>query len=156
MWGFLDFNQDIPTMICLHPRLTTMRSMSSESWESNMWIWTFQRIVPHQLAIPSTLNMWTSWGSFLRGKLVRDKSLRSIKFLVAPGSTGAVVLTICFPTSSLTGKHKVLYWQKLQIYMYIHGKCSKKATSRWLLSSKILVRGGNDRNLFFGFFIIYL
>ena len=46
-------------------------------------------------------------GSLFTGKLVRDKRLRSMKFLVAPESTRVVVSTIWVPTSSLTGKRRV-------------------------------------------------
>ena len=37
-----------------------------------------------------------------------DRSPRSIKFPVAPESIRAVVSTVCFPMSNLTGKRRVL------------------------------------------------
>ena len=47
------------------------------------------------------------WGSLFKGKLARDKSPRSIKFLVAPESMRAEVLMVWVPTSSLMGKRRV-------------------------------------------------
>ena len=67
----------------------------------------FQRIVPHRLAVPSMLKAQIGWESFFSGKFARDKSPRSMKFPVAPESMRAVVLTVCCPMSSLTGKWRV-------------------------------------------------
>ena len=107
MWGFLDFSQGIPRIICLHPRLTTIRSRSSEPCGNIMRVWAFQRIVPRWLGVPSTLKALIGWGSLFRGKLARHSSPRSMKFLVAPESTRAVVSTVWVPTSSLIGKRSV-------------------------------------------------
>ena len=108
IWGFLDFNQGILRMISFCPRLTTIRSIFLELCGKTMWVCTFQRIVLHQLAVPSTLKAWIGWGSFLRGKLASDRSPRSMKFPVAPEPPRAVVSTISFPTSHLIGNRKVL------------------------------------------------
>ena len=107
MWGFLDINQGIPRMICFHPRLTTIRSRSSEPCGNTMQVQAFQRIVPRRLGVPSTLKAPTDWESLFKGKLVRDSSPRSMKFPVAPESTRAVVSTVWVPTSSLIGKRRV-------------------------------------------------
>jgi hypothetical protein len=47
-------------------------------------------------------------GSRCRGKFARERSPKSRKFPVALESIRAVVSTICVPTSSLTGKRRVL------------------------------------------------
>lgn len=67
----------------------------------------FHRMVPDLLVVPSILKVWMGWGSFFRGKLARNKSLRSMKLPVAPKLIRAVVLTICSSMSSLTGKQRV-------------------------------------------------
>ena len=107
MWGLLVFNQGIPRMICFRPRLATIRSRSSEPCGSTMQVRAFQRIVPRRLGVLSTLKALIGWGSLFRGKLARDSSPRSMKFLVVPESTRAVVLTVWVPTSSLIGKRRV-------------------------------------------------
>ena len=104
MQGFLDFSQGISKIICLHPRLTTMRSKLSEPCGKTMRVWAFQRIVPHRLGVPSTLKAPIGCGNFFRGKLVSESSLRSMKFPVALESTRAVVSTVWVPTSILMGK----------------------------------------------------
>jgi hypothetical protein len=73
-----------------------------------MGILVFQRMVPFRLVEPSTLYAYIDFGSRCNGKFAREKSPRSRKFLVAPELTRAVVSTICVPTSSLTGKQRVL------------------------------------------------
>ena len=107
MWGFRDFSQGIPRIICLHPRLTTIRSKLSEPCGNTMRVWAFQRIVPYWLGVLSTLKAPIGWGSLFRGKLARDSSPRSMKFPVAPESTRVVVLMVWVPTSSLMGKQSV-------------------------------------------------
>ena len=107
MWGFFDFSQGIPKIICLRPRLTTIRSKSSRPCGKTMRVWAFQRIVPRRLGVPSTLNTPMGWGSRFKGKLARDSSPRLMKFPVAPESTRAVVSTVWIPTSSLIGKRRV-------------------------------------------------
>ena len=107
MWGFLDFNQGIPRMICFCPRLTTIRSKLPEPCGSTMQVRAFQRIVPRRLGVPSTLKAPIGWESLFRGKLARDSSPRLMKFPVAPKSTRAVVSTVWIPTSSLIGKRRV-------------------------------------------------
>ena len=107
MWGFLDFNQGIPRIIYLHPRLTTMSSKSSEPCGKTMQVWAFQRIVPRQLGVPSMLKAPIGCGNFFRGKLASESSPRSMKFPVAPESMRVVVSTVWVPTSSLIGKRSV-------------------------------------------------
>ena len=107
MRGFLDFIQGIPKIICLCPRLTTMSSKSLEPCGKTMRVWAFQRIVPCQLGVPSMLKALIGCGNFFRGKLASESSLRSMKFLVAPESTRAVVSMVWVPTSSLMGKRRV-------------------------------------------------
>ena len=107
MWGFLDHSQGIPRMICLCPMLTAISSRSLELCGSTMRVHAFHRIVPRWLGVPSTLKAQMGWGSFFRGKFVRDKSPRSMKFPVAPESTRVEVLTVWVPTSSLIGKQRV-------------------------------------------------
>ena len=46
-------------------------------------------------------------GSFVKGKLARERSPRSMKLPITPESMRAVVSTICFPTSSFIGKRRV-------------------------------------------------
>ena len=94
-------------MICLRPRLMTISSKSSELCGSTMQVQAFQRMVPHQLGVPSTLKAPMGWGSFFKGKLARDKSPRLMKFPVAPESTRAQVLTVWVPTSSVIGNRRV-------------------------------------------------
>ena len=107
MQGFLDLNQGIPRIICLHPRLTTISSKSSELCGSTMQVQAFQRMVPRWLGVPSTLKAPMGWGSLFKGKLARDKSPRLMKFPVAPESTRAEVLMVWVPTSSVIGKQRV-------------------------------------------------
>ena len=71
-------------------------------------VWAFHQMVPLALVVPSTLLAMMGLGSFSRGNLRRQRRPMSIKFLVAPQSTRAVVLTICVPLDSLMGMHKVL------------------------------------------------
>ena len=107
MRGFMDRSHGIPRMICLRPRLTTIRSRSSDPCGNTIWVWAFQRRVPFRLGVPSTLNAPTGRGSRFKGKLASDNSPRSMKFPVAPESTRAEVSTIWVPTSSLIGKRRV-------------------------------------------------
>ena len=65
-------------------------------------------MVHHLLREPLMLKAHIGWGNLFRGKFVRDRRPRSIKFLVAPESIKVVVSTVCFPMSSLTGKQRVL------------------------------------------------
>ena len=107
MRGFMDRNHGIPKMICFRPRLTTIRSRLSDLCGNTMRVRAFQRMVPRRLGVPSMLKAPMGWGSFFRGKLARDNSLRSIKFLVAPESMRAEVSTVWVPMSSLMGKRRV-------------------------------------------------
>ena len=96
MRGFMDRSHGIPKMICFHPRLTTIRSRSSDPCGNTIRVRAFQRIVPRRLGVPSTLKAPMGWGSLFKGKLV-----------VAPESMRAEVSTVWVPTSSLIGKRRV-------------------------------------------------
>ena len=65
-------------------------------------------MVPLALAVPLMLLAIMGLGSFSRGNLRRQRRPTSIKFLVAPQSTRAVVSMICVPLDSLMGICKVL------------------------------------------------
>ena len=71
-------------------------------------VWAFHQMVPLALAVPLMLLAMMGLGSFSRGNSRRQRRPTSIKFLVAPQLTRAVVLTICVPLDSLMGMHKVL------------------------------------------------
>ena len=71
-------------------------------------VWVFYWMVPLALAVPSTLLAMMGLGSFSRGNSRRHRSPMSMKFLVAPQSTRAVVSTICVPLDSLMGIRMVL------------------------------------------------
>jgi hypothetical protein len=108
MRGFWVFNQGIPRMICLRPRLTIISSRPLVFWNGSTGTLVFQTTVPFRFVEPSTLYAWMGLGSPCRGKFARDRSPRSRKFPVAPESIRAVVSTIWLSTSSLTGKRRVL------------------------------------------------
>ena len=89
-------------------------SLSSRFWsvvslvcEKRMSVWAFHLIVPLALAIPSTLYARIGLGNRCSGKLALDRSPMLMKFPVAPQSMRAVVLTICIPVTSLTGRQMV-------------------------------------------------
>ena len=65
-------------------------------------------MVPLALAVPSMLLAMMDLGSFSRGNSRRQRRPTSMKFLVAPQLTRAVVSTICVPLDSLMGIHMVL------------------------------------------------
>ena len=115
MQGFTDRSHGIPRMICFRPRLTTIRSSSSDPCGSTMWVQAFQRIVPRRLGVLSTLKVPMGWESFFKGKLARDSSPRSMKFPVAPESMRVEVSTIWVPTSSLMGGEFV-HWKVLLVH----------------------------------------
>ena len=71
-------------------------------------VWAFHQMVPLALAVPSMLLAMMGLGSFSRGNTRRQRRLTSMKFLVAPQSTRAVISTICVPLDSLIGIHMVL------------------------------------------------
>ena len=90
----MDRSHGTPRMICFRPRLTTIRSRLSDLCGNTIRVRAFQRIVPCRLGVPSTLKAPMGWGSLFKGKLARDSSPRSIKFLVAPESMRAEVSTV--------------------------------------------------------------
>ena len=71
-------------------------------------VWAFHWMVPLALVVLSTLLAMMGLGSFSRGNSRRHRRPTSMKFLVAPQSTRAVVLTICVPLDSLMGIRMVL------------------------------------------------
>ena len=71
-----------------------MSSRSLDTCGKTMRVQAFQRIVPHRLGVLSTLKAPMGCGNLFRGKLARESSPRSMKVLVAPESTRAVVLTV--------------------------------------------------------------
>jgi hypothetical protein len=108
MRGFRVFNQGIPRIICLRPRLTIISSRPLVFWKGSTGILVFHRMVPFLLVEPSTLYTWIGFGSRCKGKLAKERSPMSRKFPVSPESIRAEVSTIWSPTSSFTGKRSVL------------------------------------------------
>ena len=108
MWGLHVLSQGIPKIIWWHPNPTTISSMFSSFLERSMWVDAFHMIVPHLLRESLALKARTGWDIFFRGRFMRERSPRSIKFPVAPESIRAGVLMICLPRSNLTGKQRVL------------------------------------------------
>ena len=76
-----------------------------------MSVWAFHPMVPLILAVPSTLYAQMGLGRCCKGKFALDRRPMSMKFLVAPQSMRAVVLTICVPVASLMGRRMVCIWQ---------------------------------------------
>ena len=105
--GFHLHNQGIPRMTCCLPKLRTMRSAFSLEWKKRISMWAFHPMVPLILAVPSTLYARMGLGRWCKGKFALDKRLMSMKFLVAPQSMRAVVLTIWIPAASLIGRRIV-------------------------------------------------
>ena len=108
MAGFHFFSQGIPRMICLRLRLRTMSLSFSVLSLNRTLVWAFHQMVPLALVVPLMLLAIMGLGSFSRGNSRRQRRPTSIKFLVAPQSTRAVVLMICVPLDSLMGICKVL------------------------------------------------
>ena len=81
--------------------------MLSLDQEKRMSVWAFHPIVPLTLAVPSTLYAQIGLGRHHSGKFALDRRSMSMKFLVAPQSMRAVVLTICVPVASLIGRRIV-------------------------------------------------
>ena len=111
IWGFHFQSQGIPRITCQHPRFKTMRSIASWTWGKMISVWAFHWMAPLVL-VPSTLYAKMGWGWHLRGKLAWVSSPRSVRFPVAPQSMTVVVLMICKPVASLTGKWIVLSFGK--------------------------------------------
>ena len=105
-------NQGIPKMTCCQPRLRTIRSVLSLDWEKRTSVWAFHPMVPLTLVVLSTLYARIDLGRHRRGKFALDKRPMSMKFLVAPQSMRAVVLTICVPVASLMGRQIVCSFGK--------------------------------------------
>ena len=108
MVGLHFFSQGIPRMICFHLRLRTISLTFFILSLNRILVWAFHQMVPLALAVPSMLLAMMDLGSFSRGNSRRQRRPTSMKFLVAPQLTRAVVSTICVPLDSLMGIHMVL------------------------------------------------
>ena len=98
--------------------------------EKRMSVWAFHLIVPLALAVPSTLYARIGLGSCCSGKLALDRRPILMKFPVAPQSMRAVVLTICVPVTSLTGRRMVRSFGKATSTWDKSWEDNVKATSR--------------------------
>ena len=102
--GFHLCNQGIPKITCCRPRLRTIRLVVSLEQEKRISVWAFHLMVPLMLAVLSTLYARIGLGRHFRGKFALDRRPMSMKFLVAPQSMRAVVLTICVLVANLMGR----------------------------------------------------